>query len=203
MKQIFKIDPRLHIKKLDELVDEPQVIRVTDFTEDSLESFAKDFNEAQNTGQPVIPIVIDSYGGEVYSLLGMASIIENCSLPVATICASKAMSCGAMLLCMGTEGYRFIDPHATVMMHDVSSMSWGKIEELKAKVKNVDKLNRLIFSKVSKRVGKSASYFLDLIKEQKHVDWFMTAQEAKKHNIVNHLRIPEFEIKIGLDIEFK
>ena len=31
---------------------------------------------AQNTGQSIIPIVIDSYGGEVYSLLKMIDMIK-------------------------------------------------------------------------------------------------------------------------------
>ena len=49
---------------------------------------------------------------------------------------------------------------------------------------------------------KPADYFLNLMKEHKHVDWFMSAAEAKKHNIVNHLHVPEFEIKIGLEVNF-
>ena len=43
------------------------------------------------------------------------------------------MSCGAVLLTFGEEGMRFADPNATVMIHDVSSGMYGKIEELKAR----------------------------------------------------------------------
>lgn len=203
MKQIWNIDPRLHVKKLDELLDSPKIVRVNEFTEQSLEDFDKDMTDAHNTGQPVIPIVIDSYGGEVYALLGMASIIENASLPVATICTSKAMSAGFGLFCFGTEGYRFMNPHATIMIHDVASMSWGKIEEMKAKTQNAERLNKLLFNKIAKRIGKPADYFLKLIDKHKHADWFMTATEAKKHNIVNHLRVPEMEVRINLEVKFQ
>ena len=81
---------------------------------------------AHSTGQKVIPVVIDSYGGQVYSLMSMIAAIESAELPVATIVEGKAMSCGAVLLSFGEQGMRFADPHATVMIHDVSSGGYGK-----------------------------------------------------------------------------
>ena len=34
-------------------------------------------------------------------------------------------------------------------------------------------------------------------------DWFMDAAEAKKHGIVNHLRVPKFNIGVSVDIDFE
>ena len=39
----------------------PVVIRVKEFTEKSAEEFSRAVARAQNTGQPVLPIIIDSY----------------------------------------------------------------------------------------------------------------------------------------------
>ena len=47
------------------------------FDEDAYEFFRKDMEAAHNTGQDIIPIVINSYGGQVYSVLGMMEIIKN------------------------------------------------------------------------------------------------------------------------------
>ena len=116
----------------------PIIIRVNKFDEESAEKFTKLVGEAHNTGQPVIPIVIDSYGGQVYSLMAMISALNNAELPIATIVEGKAMSCGAVLASFGDEGRRFADPQATIMIHDVSSMEWGKVEELKASAKEAD-----------------------------------------------------------------
>ena len=36
-----------------------------------------------------------------------------------------------------------------------------------------------------------------------HADWFVSAEEAKKQGLVNHLRVPKFQINISVDIDFE
>ena len=55
-----------HIKEV-ELRALPVVVRVNKFDEDSAKEFAQNMSLAQNTGQPIVPVVIDSYGGQVYA----------------------------------------------------------------------------------------------------------------------------------------
>ena len=105
------------------LIDDlPVVIRVRKFDEPAAKAFSDEMARAQNSGQPIIPIIIDSYGGQVYSLMSMISDIKHSRIPVATIVQGKAMSCGAILFSFGAEGMRYMDPDATVMIHDVSSI---------------------------------------------------------------------------------
>ena len=108
-----------------ELRKPPIIIRVNKFDETAANKFHQQIAQAHNTGQSVIPVVIDSYGGQVYSLMSMVAAIETSEIPVATIVEGKAMSCGAVLLTCGEEGMRFADPNATIMIHDVSSGGWG------------------------------------------------------------------------------
>ena len=98
----------------------PTLIRVNKFDENSAKNFSSLMIKAQNSGQPIIPVIIDSYGGQVYSLMSMISDIRHSRIPVATIVQGKAMSCGALLFSFGAEGHRYMDPDATVMIHDVS-----------------------------------------------------------------------------------
>ncbi|HBZ39919.1 MAG TPA: hypothetical protein DEO59_16125, partial [Balneola sp.] len=72
----------------------------------------------------------------------------------------KAMSCGAILFSFGTEGRRYMDSDATLMIHDVSSSGWGKIEEIKADVKEAERLNKKIFRMMAKNCGQEEDYFL-------------------------------------------
>jgi membrane-bound ClpP family serine protease len=51
--------------------DLPITIRVRKFDEPSAKEFSNLMNKAQNSGQPVVPVIIDSYGGQVYSLMSM------------------------------------------------------------------------------------------------------------------------------------
>jgi len=202
MKRTLKIDPRLSFDKIDESFQPPATVRVTKFDDEAVEDFEKEFNKALNTGQPVIPIQIDSYGGAVYSLKGMISVIEQSPVPVATICTTKAMSAGAVLFSFGTEGYRFIHPDATLMIHDASWWSDGKVEDIKVDAQHLDNENKKMFRRMAKHLGHPQDYILDLIKEHSHVDWFLTAKEAKRHRIANHLRVPSFEVEISVDIRF-
>ena len=200
MKWTVEIDPK--IKEV-ELRKQPVIIRVNKFDEDSAKKFQQEIAQAHNTGQKVIPIVIDSYGGQVYALMTMISAIKHAELPVATIVEGKAMSCGAVLLTFGEEGMRFADPDATVMIHDVSSGGYGKIEELKADVKEAERLDDKIFTMMARNCGKKDDYFKKKVFTKKHADWFMDSAEAKKHGIVNHLRVPKFHIDVSVDIDFE
>jgi ATP-dependent Clp protease protease subunit len=181
----------------------PVVIRVNKFDEKAAEDFSKSVARAQNTGQPTLPIIIDSYGGQVYSLMSMISDIEHSRIPVATIVQGKAMSCGAILFSFGVEGMRYMDPDATVMIHDVSSMGWGKVEEIKADAKEVERLNQKIYRMMAKNCGHHEEYFLDIVHEKGHADWFLDAKEAKRHKLANKLKVPEMKIGVKVEFEFK
>jgi len=186
-----------------ELRKPPIIIRVNKFDEKSANEFATKMSMAHSTGQKVIPVVIDSYGGQVYSLMSMIAAIKASELPVATIVEGKAMSCGAVLLSFGEDGMRFADPDATIMIHDVSSGGYGKIEELKADVKEAERLDEKIFTMMARNCGKKDDYFKKKVFNKKHADWFMEAAEAKRHGLVNHLRTPKLTINAEVDIEIE
>ena len=196
------IDQKLRISKLEDVYKEPISILVNKFDEEAFADFHDDFEDAINSGQEIIPIVIDSYGGSAFGLIGMVNMIESSPVPIATILLSKAMSAGALLFSFGTEGHRYMHPEAWMMIHDVGSATFGKIEEIKADTKQMDDMNKQIYRRMSLHIGQPATYIAGLIKQNNHVDWFLTAKEAKKHNIANHLRIPKFTIDIGVTVNF-
>ena len=200
MKHKIKISPLL---KEVELRKAPVIVRVNKFTEDSAKKFSNEVAQAHNTGQGIIPIVIDSYGGQVYSLMSMIAAINNAELPIATIIEGKAMSCGAILSSFGAEGHRYMDPHATMMIHDVSSMEVGKVEEIKASAEETERLNQLVYKVMAKNCGHPAKYFLNLVHQRGHADWYLDAIEAKKHDLVSHLRLPTLYVDIDVKIKMK
>jgi ATP-dependent Clp protease protease subunit len=186
-----------------ELSQNPVVVVVNKFDEAAADDFRNKFSLAQSTGQKVVPVVIDSYGGQVYSLMSMIATIRASTLPVATIAEGKAMSCGAVLLSFGSEGMRFMDPDATVMIHDVASGQWGKNEEIKASAAETDRLNKKIFRMMAKNCGQPEDYFLNEIHARGHADWFLESDLCKSIGLVNHVRVPTFDIKIDVSIDFK
>jgi ATP-dependent protease ClpP protease subunit len=198
MKHKVEISPLI---KTIELRKSPVIIRVNKFDEESAKNFSLDMAQAHNTGQKIIPVVIDSYGGQVYSLMSMIAAIRDAELPVATIVEGKAMSCGAVLFSFGEDGLRFMDKDATLMIHDVSSMDFGKVEELKAGAAEAERLNQKIYTMMARNCGKKDDYFLKIVDKKKHADWFLEADECKKHGMANHLRLPTMHVNISVDIE--
>ena len=190
------------IKKIELIDDLPVVVRVRKFTEDSAKEFSELMCKAQNTGQPVIPIIIDSYGGQVYSLMSMISDIRHATLPVVTIIQGKAMSCGAILASFGEEGHRYMDPDATLMIHDVSSMNWGKVEEVKASAEETERLNKKVYRMMAKNCGHPENYFLDIVHQKGHADWFLDYEEASRHNLINHAHVPKLKIYTNVEFDF-
>jgi ATP-dependent Clp protease protease subunit len=135
--------------------------------------------------------------------MSMISDIQHSRLPVATIVQGKAMSCGAILFSFGVDGMRYMDPDATVMIHDVSSMGWGKVEEIKADAKEVERLNQKIYRMMAINCGHHEEYFLDIVHEKGHADWFLDAKECKRHKLANKLKVPEMKIGVKVEFEFK
>ena len=176
---------------------EPRIITVNRFNEQEALQFRNTFKKIVDSGQSIVPIIIDSYGGECYSLMSMAETITESRVPVATIATGKAMSSGSLLLSFGTEGMRYIGPLSTVLIHDVSAGSMGKVHELRSAVDEAERINKLAYETMAKNIGKPKNYFLNMMKDNKHhADWFLTAKEAKDINLANHIKIPNIKIDV-------
>jgi ATP-dependent Clp protease protease subunit len=202
MKTIITKDPYIR-PSVQDLITAPVVIRVGDITERCALDFSKSISEAYNTGQPIIPVVIDSYGGDVYALLSMLSDIESSPLPVATIGVGKVMSAATILLAHGNPGARFLDPNATVMIHEVSGASWwSKLTDMKVNMEETDRLNTMIYQKMAYACGyKDLSVFIKLLQKKNNIDIYMDAFETKKLKIIDKLGVPDFRMEISSKIE--
>ncbi len=185
-----------------ELKHSPMMIRVNDFTEESAAEFAAKMGVAQNTGQPIIPVVIDSYGGQVYSLMSMISAIKNSRIPVATIVEGKAMSCGVILAACGARGYRYISEDATLMIHDVSSGTYGKNSEIQASADETARLNKKIYEILAENSDKSFKWFQTQIMERGRADWFVAPEKAVEIGICDKIGIPTLDIDVAVNIKF-
>jgi ATP-dependent Clp protease protease subunit len=182
------------------LLKAPKIVMVHNFTTDSADQFSKDIQEAVDSKEPVIPIVIDSYGGSIYAFLRMADTIQALNVTVATICVSKCMSAGALLLSQGTKGYRWASPNSVILIHDASSQLEGKVPDILNEASEIERLNILIFSMLAKQSGKSADFFLNKLKSMGNVDWYLTAEEAKDLGIVNHVKLPRVRVTIKTEM---
>ncbi len=189
-------------RELAEKVRRPVIVRVTEFDEESTGKFGDEMSAAHETGQDIIPVLIDSYGGDPYALIGMIAILDAARLPVVTVVEGKAMSCGAMLFALGAD--RYMAPTATLMFHDISQMTFDdkKTAEVRADADEMERMQDMLFVRMAEHIGKPKTYFSTLLDENKHADVYMTAQHARRQNIATHIVVPSFETTIAVTHRF-
>ena len=174
-------------------------VLVNDFTEDSAKKFSNEMKAARDSGAKIILIEVDSYGGHVHSLLNMVGVVkaaQDAGIKVATFVSGKSMSCGAVLFACGSNGYRFSNPYATIMIHYVSSGAEGKVPDMITDANEADRLNTLLFSLLDKSAGKPDGFFMSIVKSKGGVDWYITPKEALDLGLVNKIKVPEAKIKM-------
>ena len=195
MRYDTNLDPRLRFWG-DDVLPDPIVITVCAINEKGSRRFAKDMARAHATGQRVIPIVIDSYGGDAYSVLSMIAQIKQATVPVITIVEGKAMSAGSILFSYGT--HRFMAERATLMVHDIGSGVQGKIHEIAADSAEVVRLQESIYVEVARNCGKPDRFFLDELDRRKHSEWYLTAKDAKTHGFIHSIGLPTLATSVSV-----
>lgn len=203
------IDPRIQIKEYEKYMDAPVAISVTgDFDESLAQAFtnALDITEqkALQSGQKILPITIDSYGGDVYALNSCMDAIRNIDprLTIATINRGKAMSAGAILFTCGHQGYRYMYRNATLMYHSVSAGASGTVEDMEVSLDEAKRLHSDILKQASKNIGKKENFFDALIKKNRDKDLYLDAPTAVELGIANKIASPRFRVEVSMDIKF-
>lgn len=157
-------------------------------------------DDAKAMGQKTLPIVISSYGGEVYSLMAMIDMLDSSGLDYFTVVLGKAMSCGAFLLSKGSK--RFAAPNATIMIHEASRMVYGKNADIQSAAKEIERLNKKAFSWLDRASGKPEGFFQNLVKENGNGDLFLTPEQCLEYGLITDIGLPSLssvfpEIKLN------
>jgi len=99
-----------------------------------------------------IPIYlhISSFGGIVFDALTAIDVINSCKVPVYTIIEGAVASAGTLISVVGKK--RYIRQNAHMLIHQLSSASWGKMCELEDEFAN----NKLLMEKI-KQIYKNHS----------------------------------------------
>ncbi len=197
---IYTINTNLPNKEeLKKLMPPPNYIRVSKFDEESYKEFSQKTVEAAAFNHPILPIIIDSYGGSVYALFGMMDIIAASKIPVLTLVQTKAMSCGAMLLASGTKGYRYASPSATILIHQIATGDHGKLTDMQNTVDEAKRLNEMGMERLDIATGKKKGFWKKMMKENENKDLYFSAKEAQKIGLVDHLKTPELILNVKAD----
>lgn len=130
-----------------------------------------------------ISLYINSPGGSVYDALAIYDTMQFIGPDVATYGIGVQASAAAFLLSSGTKGKRSVLQHATVMIHQPSSGTRGKVTDQEIDLKESLRIKHLLESIMAKNTGQKASK----IHEDMERDKWLTADEALKYGIVDNV----------------
>lgn len=124
---------------------------------------------------------INSPGGSVYDALAIYDTMQFIKADVQTVGVGIQASAAAFLLSSGAKGKRIILPNATVMIHQPSSGTRGKVTDMEIDLKETLRLKQRLNEIMAKNTGQPIAK----IHEDMERDKWLSAEEAKKYGIVD------------------
>ena len=140
------------------------------------------FLEAEDPDKD-IQFYINSPGGSVTDGMMIYDTMQHIKPDVQTICMGMAASMGAVLLTAGTKGKRFILPNAEVMIHQPLGGAQGQATDILIAADHI----KITKQKLNKILADASGQSLETIEKDVERDNWMTAEEALKYGLVDHI----------------
>lgn len=128
-----------------------------------------------------IKLYINSPGGSVYDALAIYDTMQYVSNDIQTVGIGMQASAAAFLLSSGTKGKRSILQNATVMIHQPSSGTRGKVTDQEIDLREALRIKKLLEQIMARNTGQKP----EKIHEDMERDKWLTSDEAKKYGIVD------------------
>lgn len=126
---------------------------------------------------------INSPGGSVYDALAIYDTMQFVSNDIQTFGIGVQASAAAFLLSSGTKGKRFVLPNATVMIHQPSSGTRGKVTDQEIDLRESLRIKELLETIMAKNTGQKRAR----IHEDMERDKWLNAEEAVAYGIVDEV----------------
>ena len=140
------------------------------------------FLQAQDAKKDIF-FYINSPGGSVYDALAIYDTMQFITNDVQTVGIGMQASAAAFLLSSGTKGKRFLLPNSTVMIHQPSSGTRGKVTDQEIDLRESLRIKRLLEDIMARNTGQST----ERIHEDMERDKWLSAEEAKEYGIVDEI----------------
>ncbi|MDO8591564.1 MAG: ATP-dependent Clp protease proteolytic subunit [bacterium] len=124
---------------------------------------------------------INSPGGSVYDAFAIYDTMQFVKSDIQTVGVGVQASAAAFLLCSGAKGKRLLLPHATVMIHQPSAGTKGRVSDMEIDLREGLRMKKLLNEIMAKNTGQS----IKKIETDMERDFWMSADEAKKYGLVD------------------
>jgi ATP-dependent Clp protease protease subunit len=130
-----------------------------------------------------ISFYINSPGGSVYDALAVYDTMQYVKPDIQTVGIGIQASAAAFLLSSGTKGKRSLLENASVMIHQPSSGTRGKVTDQEIDLREALRVKKLLEQIMAKNTGQE----IKTIHKDMERDLWMTAQDAKKYGLIDKI----------------
>jgi ATP-dependent Clp protease protease subunit len=124
---------------------------------------------------------INSPGGSAYDAMAIYDTMQYVTNDIQTVGIGMQASAAAFLLSAGTKGKRFVLPNSTVMIHQPSSGTSGKVTDQEIDLREALRVKKVMEAIIVQNTGQKPSK----VHADMERDFWMTADEAKKYGLVD------------------
>jgi ATP-dependent Clp protease, protease subunit len=139
-----------------------------------------------------ISLYINSPGGSSYAGMAIYDAMQFVQADVQTYAIGMAMSAGAMILCGGAPGKRYVLPNAKIMIHQGSGGFRGTPADIQIAAQEVLEMMERMAQIIARHSGKP----VEQVRSDIDRDRFMTPEEAVDYGLVDEIlsprRLPTF-----------
>jgi ATP-dependent Clp protease protease subunit len=138
-----------------------------------------------------ITMYVQSPGGHVTAGLAIYDTMQLIKPDVVTVCMGMAASMGAIILCGGAKGKRFVLPHSEVMIHQPLGGTEGQASDIHIHAQHILKTRDVLNGIISKHTGQKMAK----VEKDTDRDNYMNAEESVAYGLVDKIINKREEIK--------
>lgn len=140
------------------------------------------FLQAEDSKKDIF-FYINSPGGSVYDAMAIYDTMQYVTNDVVTVGIGMQASAAAFLLSSGTKGKRYLLPESTVMIHQPSSGTRGKVTDMEIDLKESLRVKQRLNEIMAANTGQD----IEKVKLDMERDYWMTAKEAVEYGIADKI----------------
>jgi len=139
--------------------------------------------DAKKTVVEPIKLIINSFGGELYSGLALVDVIDNSQTPIYTICHGSAMSMALIVYAAGHT--RMASKYATFMYHEAAYPTEGKVMHHRQELKEVERTDALCDAYLLSKTKFTPKQLKDV--RDRRSEWYFDVEIAHKYGLVDEI----------------
>lgn len=133
-------------------------------------------------------LMICSPGGDLEAAFALIDVMHNSQIPIKTIGLGQIGSSGLLIFMAGTKGRRTLTPNTSILSHQFSWHTEGKVHELFATMRELELTQLRMIEHYRKCTGADDKTIKEYLLPAQ--DKWLSAEEALKLNICDNIDSP-------------